>query len=176
MDNTQKLFEAAKKARIGKIVHISIINVSEASPFEYLRELAYRIASRVGEQGSVAGVDFCEEMLDVARRKLPPQLKNVSFPLSDAKRRGILLPRIDPAQKTLVPALLSFLCFHHYAFDSRGHTKDDPAVFFYLPRSIDAFYLPGEFMHILTEYGFSRVHADSLSLGVATLYRVTRHD
>ncbi|HAM49603.1 MAG TPA: bifunctional demethylmenaquinone methyltransferase/2-methoxy-6-polyprenyl-1,4-benzoquinol methylase, partial [Nitrospiraceae bacterium] len=51
-------------------------------------ELAYRIAGRVGEQGSVTGVDFCEEMLDIAKSKLSPQHKNVSFLFSNAQDLG----------------------------------------------------------------------------------------
>lgn len=35
VENTLKLFEAAKKAGIGRIVHVSITNPSEDSPFEY---------------------------------------------------------------------------------------------------------------------------------------------
>lgn len=37
VNNTLKLFDAAKKAKIKKIVHISITNPSEDSPFEYFR-------------------------------------------------------------------------------------------------------------------------------------------
>jgi len=37
VDNSLKLFQAAKEAGIKRIVHISITNPSEASPFEYFR-------------------------------------------------------------------------------------------------------------------------------------------
>ena len=37
VDNTLKLFDAAKKAGVKRIVHISITNPSEESPFEYFR-------------------------------------------------------------------------------------------------------------------------------------------
>lgn len=37
VDNTLKLFAAAKKAGVGRIVHISITNPSEDSPFEYFK-------------------------------------------------------------------------------------------------------------------------------------------
>lgn len=37
IDNTLKLFDAARKAGINRIVHISITNPSEGSPFEYFR-------------------------------------------------------------------------------------------------------------------------------------------
>lgn len=37
IDNTLKLFDAARKAGVNRIVHISITNPSENSPFEYFR-------------------------------------------------------------------------------------------------------------------------------------------
>lgn len=38
--NTRRLFDAVKKAGVGRIVHISIVNASEDSPFEYFRDKA----------------------------------------------------------------------------------------------------------------------------------------
>lgn len=40
VENTMKLFEAAKKAGVKRIVHISITNPSEDSPHEYFRDKA----------------------------------------------------------------------------------------------------------------------------------------
>jgi len=37
IDNTLKLFDAARKAGVNRVVHISITNPSENSPFEYFR-------------------------------------------------------------------------------------------------------------------------------------------
>jgi uncharacterized protein YbjT (DUF2867 family) len=37
IDNTLRLFDAAKAARVGRVVHVSITNASEQSPFEYFR-------------------------------------------------------------------------------------------------------------------------------------------
>jgi NADH dehydrogenase len=37
VDNTLKLFEASKEAGVGRVVHVSITNPSEASPLEYFR-------------------------------------------------------------------------------------------------------------------------------------------
>jgi NADH dehydrogenase len=37
VDNTLRLFEAAKAAGVGRVVHVSITNASEESPFEYFR-------------------------------------------------------------------------------------------------------------------------------------------
>lgn len=49
-------------------------------------KLAFLLSKRVGEQGSVHGVDFSEEMLGEAARKLSFGLSNLSFSLSDAKK------------------------------------------------------------------------------------------
>ena len=175
-------------------------------------ELAYRIARHVGEQGSVTGVDFCEEMLTVARGKHQHQIKNVSFLLSDAK--DLVFPDnifdvvtvsfgirnipdtvavLKEVRRVLKPGG-EFFCleltrpekrwflplYHLYTFVimpsiAKVITKTT-LPYSYLPRSIDAFYPPREFLRIITECGFSQVRADSLSLGVATLYRATRHD
>jgi len=48
-------------------------------------ELAFHIARRVGDRGSVVGVDFCDDMLAHAREKMNPSFKNIEFILSDAK-------------------------------------------------------------------------------------------
>jgi len=40
LDNSRKLFAAARAAGVGRIVHISITNPSEDSPFEYFRDKA----------------------------------------------------------------------------------------------------------------------------------------
>src|SRR5712692_10677181 len=37
VDNTLRLFDAAKTAGVGRVVHISITNANEQSPFEYFR-------------------------------------------------------------------------------------------------------------------------------------------
>ncbi len=49
-------------------------------------ELAFLLSRHVGPQGSVTGADFCEEMLDLARRKKGENHENLSFILSDAKK------------------------------------------------------------------------------------------
>jgi len=48
------------------------------------------------------------------------------------------------------------------------------APYLYLPRSINAFYPPDDFKRIIAECGFSRVVLDSLTLGIATLYRAEK--
>jgi len=49
-DNSMKLFQAAKEAGIRRIVHISITNPSEDSPFEYFRGKA-RLEKAIQESG-----------------------------------------------------------------------------------------------------------------------------
>jgi ubiquinone/menaquinone biosynthesis C-methylase UbiE len=49
------------------------------------------------------------------------------------------------------------------------------APYLYLPRSINAFYPPDEFRRIITGCGFSRVTINSLTMGVATIYRAAKN-
>jgi ubiquinone/menaquinone biosynthesis C-methylase UbiE len=48
------------------------------------------------------------------------------------------------------------------------------APYLYLPRSINAFYPPEEFRRIISECGYSRVTIDSLTMGIATIYRAVK--
>lgn len=47
--------------------------------------------------------------------------------------------------------------------------------YLYLPRSIKAFYSPEEFRMVIVDAGFSRVSVDSLTMGIATLFRAFNH-
>lgn len=49
------------------------------------------------------------------------------------------------------------------------------APYLYLPRSINAFYQPGEFKAVIERSGFSDVRVDSFTMGIATLYRAAKH-
>lgn len=49
-------------------------------------ELAFLLSVLVGPRGAVIGADFCEEMLDVARKKTNGSYINLSFLAADAKR------------------------------------------------------------------------------------------
>lgn len=49
------------------------------------------------------------------------------------------------------------------------------APYLYLPRSINAFYPPEEFRRIITGCGYSRVTINSLTMGVATIYRAVKN-
>jgi demethylmenaquinone methyltransferase/2-methoxy-6-polyprenyl-1,4-benzoquinol methylase len=48
------------------------------------------------------------------------------------------------------------------------------APYLYLPRSIEAFYQPPEFQGVVARNGFADVAIDSLSFGIATVYRATK--
>jgi demethylmenaquinone methyltransferase/2-methoxy-6-polyprenyl-1,4-benzoquinol methylase len=47
--------------------------------------------------------------------------------------------------------------------------------YLYLPRSIDAFYPPDEFRCLIAECGYENVTIDSLTMGIATIYRAVKH-
>ena len=50
------------------------------------------------------------------------------------------------------------------------------APYLYLPRSIEAFYQPPEFREVIARNGFDNVAIDSLSLGIATVYRASKRE
>lgn len=49
------------------------------------------------------------------------------------------------------------------------------APYLYLPRSINAFYRPGEFKALIEHSGFTDVRVNSFSMGIATLYCAFKH-
>ncbi len=49
------------------------------------------------------------------------------------------------------------------------------APYLYLPRSINAFYPPDDFKRIIAQCGYSRVTVDSLTMGIATIYRAEKN-
>ncbi len=48
-------------------------------------ELAKLILKKVGLEGSLVGADFCEDMLNIAKRKMSPMPENLSFVVCDAR-------------------------------------------------------------------------------------------
>ncbi len=48
------------------------------------------------------------------------------------------------------------------------------APYLYLPRSINAFYPPDEFKGVIAKSGFADVTVDSMTMGIATLYRAIK--
>ncbi len=49
------------------------------------------------------------------------------------------------------------------------------APYLYLPRSINAFYQPAEFKAVIASCGYESVTVDSMTMGIATLYRAVKH-
>ena len=64
-------------------------------------ELALLLAEKVGHNGRVTGIDFCEDMLTIARRKIGPKFANVSLVVANAKD-------LDFADDTFDAATVSF--------------------------------------------------------------------
>jgi NADH dehydrogenase len=54
VENTLRLFEAAQKAGVRRVVHISILNPDESSPFEY-----YRGKARLERELIASGLSYC---------------------------------------------------------------------------------------------------------------------
>jgi demethylmenaquinone methyltransferase/2-methoxy-6-polyprenyl-1,4-benzoquinol methylase len=48
-------------------------------------ELAKLLLKQVGPEGSLTGADFCEDMLEIAKKKMSPMPKNLSLVVSDAR-------------------------------------------------------------------------------------------
>jgi demethylmenaquinone methyltransferase/2-methoxy-6-polyprenyl-1,4-benzoquinol methylase len=174
-------------------------------------ELAFLLARKVGSRGTVTGVDFCEEMINRARKKTGHHYSNLSYILSDAKKlpfpdntfdavtvafgmRNIpdTIPALQEIKRVLKPGG-KFICleltkphvrwfqllYEWYVFRIMPFIAEivikTAAPYLYLPRSINAFYPPDEFRRIITGCGFSRVTIDSLTMGVATIYRAVKN-
>src|SRR5208337_4275987 len=169
-------------------------------------KLAVLLYREVGAQGSVVGADFCEEMLDVAKKRLSSTAPGIAFVLSDAKDltfadnafdvvtvafgmrnifdtsvalreayrvlkpggRFFCLELTRPQKKWLMP-FYNYYCFKIMpAIAKRFLNTDMP--FNYLPRSIQAFPLAGEFKQIIEKCDFSSVTVHPMSLGIATIF------
>jgi demethylmenaquinone methyltransferase/2-methoxy-6-polyprenyl-1,4-benzoquinol methylase len=168
-----------------------------------LASLLYR---EVGAQGSVIGADFCEEMLDVAKKRLSSTAPGISFVLADAKNltfddnafdlvtvsfgmrnifdtsialreayrvlkpggRFFCLELTRPQKKWLMP-FYNYYCFNIMPFIAKSILNTD-TPFNYLPRSIQAFPLAGEFKQIIEKCDFSSVTVHPISLGIATIF------
>ena len=174
-------------------------------------KLAILLARKVGSGGTVTGIDFCEEMLNRARKKTNSHHSNLSYVISDAKRlpfsdnsfdavtvafgmRNIpdTIPALQELKRVLKPRG-KFICleltkpqvrwfqllYEWYVFRIMPAVAEivikTAAPYLYLPRSINAFYTPDEFRRVISECGFSRVSIDSLTMGVATIYRAVKN-
>ncbi len=173
-------------------------------------ELAMLLSNQVGEDGTVTGADFCEEMLKRARKKTAGRFRNISFVLSDAKQVPFRentfdavtvafgmrnIPDTSLALKELWRVLKPgavFVCleltkpgshwfrmlYEWYVFRimpmiGKAVVKT-AAPYLYLPRSINAFYPPDEFKDLILSCGYEDVTVDSLTMGIATIYRAVK--
>lgn len=175
-------------------------------------EVAKLVLKRIGPEGSLTCLDFCDDMLAIARRKLSPHPKNLSFVISDVREMAFPENTFDAVTVAFgmrnVPDTVSalnrikrvlkpggrFFCLELTRPEKRWFLplykfytfKVMPLVakivmrtsvpYSYLPRSIEAFYPPAEFKHVLQECGFSDVEVHSLSMGIATIYRATKKE
>jgi demethylmenaquinone methyltransferase/2-methoxy-6-polyprenyl-1,4-benzoquinol methylase len=174
-------------------------------------ELSFILARAVGPQGSVVATDFCEQMLEMARKKMNGCCGNLSFSLADAKDlpfpdnsfdavtvafgmrnipdtilalkeiRRVLRPggpflclELTRPQNRWFRAVYTWYIFRLMPFVS-NLVMQSSAPYLYLPRSIEAFYQPPEFREVIAQNGFSGVSIDSLTLGIATVYRANKH-
>jgi demethylmenaquinone methyltransferase/2-methoxy-6-polyprenyl-1,4-benzoquinol methylase len=173
-------------------------------------ELSFLLARAVGPEGHVVATDFCDQMLDMARRKQNGSHANLSFSLADAKAlpfpdssfdavtvafgmrnipdtilalkeirrvlrpggRFLCLELTRPGNRWFL-AIYTWYIFRLMPFVSNLVMKSS-APYLYLPRSIEAFYQPPEFREVIVRNGFSDVAVDSLTLGIATVYRASK--
>jgi len=169
-------------------------------------ELAKLVLKKVGPEGSLTGADFCEDMLNIAKKKMSPMPKNLSFVVSDARElpfpdgtfdavtvsfgmrnvpdtaaalnevkrvlkpggRFYCLELTRPGKRWILP-FYKFYTFKVMPFIAKIITRNT-LPYTYLPKSIETFYPPKEFTRMMSACGFSEVKAESLSMGVATLY------
>jgi demethylmenaquinone methyltransferase/2-methoxy-6-polyprenyl-1,4-benzoquinol methylase len=175
-------------------------------------ELAFALLPAVGDTGSITATDFCENMLDIAKRKKGGNHVNLNFQVADAKDlpfpdrsfdavtvgfgmrnipdtilalkeiRRVLKPdgrfvclELTKPQSPLLGRLYGWYLSRFMPFVSNLVMKSS-APYLYLPRSIEAFYQPPEFRDVIARNGFGDVKVDSLTLGIATVYRASRRD
>ena len=169
-------------------------------------KLAFLISREVGAQGLVVGADYCEEMLEMAKKNLGSAASDISFVLADAKNltfednafdvvtvafgmrnifetsialreayrvlkpggRFFCLELTSPQKKWLMP-FYNFYCFNIMPAVAKKILKTD-TPYNYLPKSIQAFPLSGEFRQILEKCDFSSVTIHPMSLGIATIF------
>lgn len=175
-------------------------------------ELAFLLSRKVGPLGSVTGTDFCEEMLNRARKKKGNNHQNLSYILSDAKQlpfadntfdavtaafgmrnipdtilalqeiKRVLKPRGKFVCLELTrPQILWFRSLYEWYISSMMPfiaeiVVKTAAPYLYLPRSIKAFYPPDEFRRVIMECGYTSVMVNSLTMGIATIYRAVKAD
>ncbi|HYA26575.1 MAG TPA: ubiquinone/menaquinone biosynthesis methyltransferase [Thermodesulfovibrionales bacterium] len=170
-------------------------------------EVAKLLLKKIGPGGSLTCLDFCEDMLAVAKKKLSPLPENLSFVVSDVREMSFPDNAFDVAtvafgmrnvpdteaaldriwrvlkpggrfycleltipQNRLILPFFRYYTFKIMPFIAKIITKNS-LPYTYLPKSIEVFYPPVEFVRLMRACGFSAVDARSLSIGIATIYR-----
>jgi demethylmenaquinone methyltransferase/2-methoxy-6-polyprenyl-1,4-benzoquinol methylase len=173
-------------------------------------ELSFILARTVGSEGTIVGSDFCENMLELARKKMDDRHANITFLLADTKKvpfpdnsfdavtvafgmRNIpdTVLALKEIRRVLKPEG-KFLCleltrprnrwflvvYKWYIFRVMPFISNlvmkTAEPFLYLPRSIEEFYPPSVFREIIVKNGFSNVVVDSMTMGIATVYRASK--
>jgi demethylmenaquinone methyltransferase/2-methoxy-6-polyprenyl-1,4-benzoquinol methylase len=175
-------------------------------------ELAFALLPAVGGSGSITATDFCDNMLEIAKRKKGANHKNMTFQAADAKDlpfpdrsfdavtvgfgmrnipdtilalkeiRRVLKPKgkficleLTQPRAPVLHRLYNWYLSRFMPFVSNLVMKSS-APYLYLPRSIEAFYQPPEFREVIARNGFDNIAIDSLTLGIATVYRASKRD
>lgn len=174
-------------------------------------ELAFALLPAVGPEGSITGTDFCENMVDIARKKKGSNHGNLSFSFADAKNlpfpdgsfdavtvgfgmrnipdtilalkeiRRVLKPggkflclELTRPRQGWFLAIYTWYLNRFMPFISNIVLKST-TPYLYLPRSIESFYQPPEFREVISRNGFADVAVDSMTMGIATVYRAAKH-
>lgn len=66
------------------------------------------------------------------------------------------------------------LYFNHFLPRIGKCVSKDPGAYTYLPKSVEAFPKPNEFLRILADNGLKKVSARRFSMGIATLYTASK--
>ncbi len=173
-------------------------------------ELSFILARTVGNEGSIVGSDFCENMLELARKKQGDKYANITFLFADTKKvpfpdnsfdavtvafgmrnipdtilalkeiRRVLKPggkflclELTRPQNRWFLAIYKWYIFRIMPFISNLVMKT-AEPFLYLPRSIEEFYQPPVFREIIMKNGFADVRVNSMTMGIATIYRACK--
>lgn len=154
-DFCEEMLKIARKKMSPMPKNLSLI-VSDA------RELAFpdNTFDAVTVSFGMRNVPDTEAALNEVKRVLKPGGRFFCLELTRPEKRWIL-----PFYK--------FYTFKVMPFIAKIITKNS-LPYTYLPKSIEAFYPPGEFQRIMSSCGFSEVKARSLSLGIATIYSAVK--
>lgn len=173
-------------------------------------DFAFILLEKLGTGGSLIGVDFCPEMIEIAEQKLKkisnPHPRQATFKLADAKDlpfppdsfdlvtvafgmrnitdtksalkeihrvlrpggRFVCLELTRPLKKWFLPLYKWYVFRLMPSIGKMVIKKSTPYT--YLPRSIEAFYPPDQFMAIIRDCGFTNISVHPMTIGVTTIF------